>query len=234
MAETRTPRLLGLGFRLLALTAASVGFAAVWSGRAEPEAGPLSSERAGVAAALSEAAAAEAGTVLRERIRVERNLEVAPTQLRLFSRAAPNPCTGGAATAGAFYCAEVRMLAIDLATLDGIRARMRRDGEAAVALFAGRAAAAPAQEALGTDAGTAREQAAAGDCLAGVWAARSGLRGVSPEVYGRTLVAAAEAVQAASRGAAVDAALFAPGAEGARKAAFARGLAAGTIASCAS
>ncbi|MBP7002582.1 MAG: neutral zinc metallopeptidase [Amaricoccus sp.] len=229
MAEARGGRSLGLGFGLLAVTVASVGLAVAWSGRAGVEAGALSAERAGVAARLAEAAVAEAGAVWRERARAERGVGYAPASLRLYAGAAPDPCAGGAATAGAFFCAETRTLGVDLATLDGIRARMRRDGEAATALFAGRAAALAAQAALGMDAGGAGARAAAGDCLAGVWAARSGLRGATPAVYGRTLAAAREAV---APGVARDAALFAAGAEGPRQAAFARGLAAGTLAAC--
>lgn len=218
----------GVALGLVALTAASVAAALAWSaiGRdAEPALTPMA---ANVVARMADAAAADAGAAWRARFRDELARDYRPAEVRHFVAAAPDACAGGAATAGPFYCAETRALSLDLATLHGVAARMRRDGELAVALFVGRAAAAQPQAELGLAA------PAAGDCLAGVWAAGSRLAGVTADIYARTLAAASDSLRAvAPRAAARDAALFAPGAEGARRAAFARGLAAGEISACA-
>lgn len=219
----------GLAGALLGVAAAGAALAYVLSERTGPERpAPLSAERAAVAARLAEAAAADAGAAWRVRFREELGRGYAPAELRLFARRSADACAGGAEAAGAFYCAERGALAVDLATLEGLRVRMRREGELAVALFVGRATAVQAVAELGFGG------AAAGDCLAGVWAAGSGLRGASAEVYARMLAAAEEAARAERAGRArLDAALFAPGVEGVRKDAFARGLAAGALSDCA-
>lgn len=218
----------GVAFGLAALTAASVAAALAWAATGRETAPSLTPGAANAVARMAEAAAADAGAAWRARFRDELARDFRPAAVRLFVAAAPDACAGGATTAGPFYCAGTRALSLDLATLQGLAARMRRDGETAVALFVGRAAAAQPRAELGLADPTA------GDCLAGVWAAGSRVAGATPDLYARTLAAASDSVRAvAPRGTARDAALFAPGAEGLRRDAFARGLAAGAIAACA-
>jgi hypothetical protein len=236
MGASRAERGARLG-RIGAAAAAAclLALAAIGPWGAPPPA-PLAPGRAEIAARRAEAAFADAQAVWAERIAAETGRAHQPARLRHFARAIEAPCAGGALAAGPVYCAADGTLAMDLATVDALALRLRWDAEAGVALFVGRAAAAHAAAALGLDGGGVRARAEAADCLTGYWARRAEARlgPVEPSLYGRTLVAAREAaVAAAAPGARlVDRALFARGARGGREAAFARGLAATSLADC--
>ncbi len=227
----RAPRRLGAGGGAAVLALAAL--AAVWAlapGGA-PAPAPLDAAAARIAALRAEAAFADAERVWTARFRAELGRAYPPAGLRHFSRTTGTPCAGTALAAGPFYCAATGEVAADLAFLDGLGRRLRADAERATAAFVARASAAHAQAALGAPAG-----AEAGDCLAGVWAGDAAPRigAVSPDLYGRMLVSAREVAQDGTTPAAGwrDPALFAPGARAGRQAAFARGLAAGTLAAC--
>jgi predicted metalloprotease len=231
-----------VGLPRLGLAAAVLGLAAVaglgafgpWSA---PGPAPLSGDRAELAARRAEAAFADAERHWARRFRDELGRDYPPAELRFFSRAKPRPCGGDGVATGPFHCAESGTAFVDLAMLDALGARLRRDAERGAALFVGRVAAGHAQAALGEPAdASARARAERGDCLAGVWArhASAALGEPTPDLYGRMLAAAAAAVGAAAApGARRDPVLFAPGAQGPRQAAFGRGLAGGAIAACA-
>ena len=175
-----------------------------------------------------------------------------PAELMFFTRTTGTPCAGGAGMSGPFYCAETGTAAFDLMFLDALGARLKRERELGLALVAARVAAEHLQREAGILDRAALELVGArrarrgavraalalqADCLTGAWAAAAGARiGAVPEgFYGQLVWSARNVVDDLAReGVRIrpefDA--FAPAAQDARAAAFARGYAAAGVAGC--
>jgi len=220
----------GIGLALALLALAALGWVRFEAAGARASAAPLSAERADAAARRGRAAYAAAERDLAAALRDELGVAAGPgADLVAFVRLGASECAGAVPVTGPYHCPDAGRAGLDLAALDGVAVRLRRDGERGAALVAARLAAARAAASLGW------EGAEPGDCLVGVWAARGALPPGAPEpsVYGRALEALAASAEAAGRRAWRDPALFAPGAREGREAAYARGLAAGALAACA-
>jgi predicted metalloprotease len=169
----------------------------------------------------------------------------APARLVLYTYARPTPCSDAAPGTGPFYCPLDSTAAFDLAFLEALEAQMRREGELGTALVVARVVAEHIQAALGTrqaarrprDAAFEREYTLQADCLAGVWAgmAADRLGTVPPGLYARVMGSGKEAgrMLLGSRDPgqpALDIFLYSD--DGAREAAFRRGLVAADPAAC--
>jgi predicted metalloprotease len=209
--------------------------------------GPLPAERAGVVARSLGVAFEASQSSWQRSLGGER---YAPAELQFFSRSRTSPCAGTALATGPFYCRLTREAAFDLAFLDELGLRLRRDAELGWTLVAARIAATHAQGELGlTDRAAAaravgrRARAAAdrtlalqADCLTGVWAASTRPRLAVPAGFYYELVRIIRNVadDRAKVGPAMPAGLdpFRPGGLKEREAAFATGVATGDPDTC--
>jgi predicted metalloprotease len=223
----------GAGWRSRAATA--LGVAAVLGGLAGLALGlapgaepppPLSAQEADLAARRSELVFDGAEAVFAARFAAELGRAYAPVRLRHFVRATSTACAGARAASGPFFCDETEEAAVDLAVIDALEPRLRREAGAGIALVSARIAAGHAALGLGPGADA--------DCLTGVFAqdASARLGAVTATLYGRALGAMASALEATSpRAEWRDGRVFG-GAMAAREAAFAKGLSGGRISAC--
>jgi predicted metalloprotease len=174
-----------------------------------------------------------------------------PAELQFFTHSRTSPCAGTVLATGPFYCRLTREAAFDLAFLDELGLRLRRDAELGWTLVAARIAAAHAQGELGlTDRARAASRTAGrrgraaidralalqADCLTGVWvASTSPPLPVRPGFYYELVrIIRNVADDRAKTGPAMPAGLdpFRPGNLHHREAAFATGVATGDPATC--
>jgi predicted metalloprotease len=250
-AQSRLPTRYGRA-GWLAAAALVAALAAGWAwGRLEPVGTPPTGVRAGSAEAIArrvEVAVADAEAVWR------RSLAPAarPARLTFFSTATAADCAGGATVSGPFYCPETGTAAFDLGFLDAFGARLDRQRDLALTLYAVRVAAEHLQRELGLLDAAALELIGArrgarqtigttlalqADCLTGAWAAAASPRiGRVPDtLYDRMVWSARNLVGDLQRtGVRVPRELdpFAATAQPERAAAFLRGYAAGRAADC--
>jgi predicted metalloprotease len=229
--------------RAVVVVAASVGAILgiwAWSWLYPPASpAPLPADRAEVIARRIGVVLADTTGVWRRVLRLEAGRTYEPPELVLFGRGTPSPCAGTGLAAGPFYCRAGRTAAFDLAFLDNLSARLRRQADLGLALVVARVAAVHVQGELGTlDQG--RDDAALAlqaDCLAGVWAAAAaGGLGPVPTGFYADLVRigrnVGEDLAMAGPGTPEGLDMFAPGQLAAREAAFAAGYARGELAAC--
>ena len=198
----------------------------------------------------TEVAFADAEAVWDRAVRATRG-EYHRAELRFFTRATGTACAP-APVSGPFYCPETGVAAFDLAFLDTLGERLKRERELGLALYAARVSAQHLQRELGlldaaaielvgarrgrrAEVGTALAMQA--DCLAGVWAAAAAPRlgPVPDDFWGQLVWSSRNVVDDLGRaGVRVPAEfdVFAAGGQAARGAAFAEGYASGRIEGC--
>jgi len=241
---------------LLAVTLSLVSLLCTWTwGRLNPTLpGPqlVTSDRAELLAKRTEVAFADAERVWERAVSDGSGRRYDPAKLVFFTRSTGTACASGASVSGPFYCPETGTVAFDLAFLDALGGRLKREQDLGLALVAGRVSAEHLQREAGILdraalelVGARRARRAAvraalalhADCLTGAWAAAAAARlGPVPDGFYSQLVWSARNVvddlgQAGVR-VPPEFDAFATGGQEDRAAAFAAGYAAASVAGC--
>jgi predicted metalloprotease len=220
-----------------------------WSNRGPDLSPPVPSDRAEVVARSIGVAFDDSQASWQDNLMANGGRQYAPAELHFFSRSGTSPCAGAELVTGPFYCRLSREAAFDLAFLDELGERLRRDAELGWALVAGRLAAAHTQGELGiTDRALAAGRGASrreraeidraltlqADCLTGVWATGAHLAVPQRFYYELVRIIRNVADDRAKTGPAMPAGLdpFRPGALSDRETAFRTGAATGDAATC--
>ncbi len=239
----------------LAVGAAMLGAGWAW-GRFTPAIGrPVLAVSAGNAQSIvrrTEIVVADSASVWRRAMPEGFRRGYADADVVFFSRATGTPCAGGGMVSGPFYCPETGSAVFDLAFLDALGERLKKQRDLGLALYAVRLSAEHLQRELGLlDAaslemvGARRDQRRAlrtelalqADCMTGVWAAAAAPRigQVPVDLYGQMVWSSRNLVADLAREGVRIPAQFDPmsaAAEEDRAAAFAGGYEAGKLAAC--
>lgn len=243
-----------IALAILALTCAAV--VAMWmlpgplaTGTAARILGP---EQADATARRVTAAFENVQAVWRRQFATNLRRDYEAPEIRLFSGTTVSPCSDGRAATGPFYCPSSAEAVFDLAFLEALNARLRRNGDLGTALVVAMVSAAHVQDQLGLLAAADEQRRAAApggqqaidealaaqaDCLAGVWAAlASGSLGAVPPGFYDQLIGIARNVMDDRHSFAPDMPTrldpFAAATRATREADFARGYGAGAPEAC--
>ena len=223
-----TPRRWRLGLLLVLAAGFGLGGLGLWATlRGDPPRPPLSADRAEVMARRVAVALDDVQASWDRALPRAFGHSYRPAELVLVS--GPTEACGAGGTHAPFYCRETRQAVVDLAFLDALGERLRRQEEIGTALVVARILAEHVQAEIGLN--TELLQA---DCLTGAWAASAEDRlGPVPPGFYRQLILVSRNVRADGRmeaPAKLDP--IGPGAAEGRDAAFAAGYLAGDPAWC--